>query len=244
MKSLKIVNIKKLDVPHHVYDLSVTSNHNFFVGKSEVLTSNCDRLSAEAQCMMRGLMETYSESTRFILTANYHEKIIPAVKSRCQTFEIKPPSKAEAMKHILSILTTENIKFKWEDIAFIVSSYFPDLRKIINFTQQSAINGELKIVKATSGDHDFKTKLIELLKTPSKAGIFDDIRQLVADASFSNYDEVYKYLFDHVNDYALNRTAEVILQLADAIYQSSLVFEREITFVAAMHKILSVLNQR
>lgn len=244
MKSLKIVNIKKLDVPHHVYDLSVTSNHNFFVGKSEVLTSNCDRLSAEAQCMMRGLMETYSESTRFILTANYHEKIIPAVKSRCQTFEIKPPSKAEAMKHILSILTTENIKFKLEDIAFIVSSYFPDLRKIINFTQQSAINGELKIVKATSGDHDFKTKLIELLKTPSKAGIFDDIRQLVADASFSNYDEVYKYLFDHVNDYALNRTAEVILQLADAIYQSSLVFEREITFVAAMHKILSVLNQR
>jgi replication factor C small subunit len=202
-----------------------------------------DRLTPDAQGILRNLMETYSHSTRFILTCNYQEKIIPAIKSRCQSFEIKPPSKGEVMAHLVKILTIEKITFKKEDVVFIVASYFPDLRKIINFAQQSSIRGELKIAKANTADLDFKTKLIELLKTP-KAGTFTEIRQLVADASFSNYEEVYKYLFDHVNEYSGNKAAEVILHLADAIYQSALVFEREITFVAAMHKLLTVLNTK
>lgn len=201
-----------------------------------------DRLTPDAQGIMRNLMETYSQSTRFILTCNYKDKIAPAIWSRCQCFEIKPPSKAEVMMHLIKILDKEQIKYKKEDAAFIVNSYFPDMRKIINFAQQSSVSGELKIAKANSVDHDFKTKLVELLKSPTKAGVFDEIRQLVADAAFSNYEEVYKYLFDHVNEYAPNKAPEVILHLADAVYQSALVFEREITFVAAMHKLLRVLS--
>lgn len=203
-----------------------------------------DRLTPDAQGILRNLMETYSQSTRFILTCNYSEKIIPAIKSRSQSFEIKPPSKPEVMKHLVTILNKEKVTFKPEDVAFIVASYFPDLRKIINFGQQSAITGELKISKANTADQDFKTKLVELLKTPKKAGVFGEIRQLVADAAFSNYEEVYKYLFDHVNDYSSDKAPEVILHLADAVYQSALVFEREITFVATMHKLLTVLNSK
>jgi len=203
-----------------------------------------DRLTPDAQGIMRNLMETYSHSTRFILTCNYQEKISPAIKSRCQSFEIRPPSKPEVMKHLIDILQKEKVTFKPEEAAFIVASYFPDMRKIINFAQQSSINGVLKIAKANTADQDYKTKLIGLLKTPNKAGVFTEIRQLVADAAFSNYEEVYRYLFDHVDEYALNKSAEVILNLADASYQSALVFEREITFVAAMHKLLSVLNKK
>jgi replication factor C small subunit len=201
-----------------------------------------DRLTPDAQGVLRNLMETYSHSTRFILTCNYQEKIVPAIKSRCQSFEIKPPSKAEVMRHLLKILDAEKVVYRKEDVAFIVASYFPDMRKIINFSQQSNIEGQLKIAKANTANQDYKTKLVELLKSPSKAGVFTEIRQLVADASFSNYEEVYKYLFDHVNEYALNKAPEVILNLADAVYQSAIVFEREITFVAAMHKLLAVLN--
>ena len=203
-----------------------------------------DRLTPDAQGILRNLMETYSSTTRFILTCNYAEKIIPAIKSRSQSFEIKPPSKPEAMSHLVKILSAENIKFEPANVAFIVQSYFPDLRKIINFAQQSSITGTLVIAKANTQDQDYKMKLVELLKTPSKAGVFGEIRQLVADASFSNYEEVYRFLFDHVNDYAGNKQAEVILHLADAVYQSALVFEREITFVAAMHKMLSVLGEK
>lgn len=202
-----------------------------------------DRLTPDAQGILRNLMEKYSHSTRFILTCNYPEKIIPAIISRCQSFEVKPPSKADEAKLMAKILTKEKIVYKMEDLAFIVNSYFPDMRKIINFAHQSSLSGELKIAKANTADQDYKNKLVELLKTPSKVGVFTEIRQLVADASFSNYEEVYKYLFAHVNDYAnADKAPLVILNLAEAVYQSALVFEREITFVAAMHKLLTVLK--
>ena len=206
-----------------------------------LVLDEADRLSIDAASVLRNVMETYSSHTRFILTANYVEKIIPAIKSRSQGFEISPPSKKECATHLAKILAAEQVKFQSPDIVFIVNSYFPDLRKIINFSQQSNIHGELKIAKANVIESDYKLKLIELLKTPAKIGIFTEIRQLVADATFSNYEEVYKFLFDHVNDYAQGKEAAVIIQLAEAVYQSSLVFEREITFVAAMHKILKVL---
>ena len=147
------------------------------------------------------------------------------------------------MKHIIKILNLEKIVFKNEDIAFIVGSYFPDIRKIINFTQQSSINGDLKIQKASAADHDFKIKLVELLKQSRKVNNFTEIRQLVADASFSNYEEVYKYLFSSVDEYASDNAPEVILHLAEAVYQSALVFEREITFVATMHKIITAIRK-
>jgi replication factor C small subunit len=203
-----------------------------------------DRLTPDAQGVLRNLMETYSHSTRFILTCNYQEKITPAIKSRCQSFEIKPPSKSEIMAHLVKILDKEKVKYAPKDVAFIVASYYPDLRKMINFAQQSSLTGELKIATANTADQDFREKLLELLKQPKKAGVFDEIRQLVADAQFSNYEEVYKYLFDHVNDYAEQKAPEVILNLAEAVYQTALVFEREITFVATMHRILATLNSK
>ncbi len=242
MVKLKIKSIKYTGNKKHVYDLTVDQNHNFFVGSKAVLTSNCDRISPEGQCIMRNLMETYSASTRFILTANYPERIIPAIKSRCQSYEIKPPSMAVAMAHVVNILDLEKISYKKEDVASIIKSYFPDLRKIINFAQQSSVTGILKIANINATDQDFREKLIGLLKQPKKADIFTEIRQLVANSSFSNYEEVYKYLFDHVDEYAGVKAPEVILYLADAVYQSALVFEREITFVAAMHRILAILK--
>ena len=238
IKSIKKSTLKK------VYDLSVDGTHNFFIGKSKILTSNCDRLTPDAQGVMRNLMETYSQSTRFILTCNYKDKITPAIWSRCQTFEVRPPSKSEVAKHLVGILKKEEIQYQTEDVVFIVNSYFPDLRKIINYTQQSSIGGELKIARTSAAEQDYKTKLVELLKNcRTTAGVFNDIRQLVADASFSNYDEVYRYLFDHISEYSPpEKVPLVILNLAESIYQSALVFEREITFVAAMHKLLTILK--
>ena len=202
----------------------------------------CDRLTPDAQGIMSNLMETYSHSTRFILTCNHQEKILDKIKSRCQSFEIKPPSKPDIMAHLVKILDKEKVTYEKKDVAFIVASYYPDMRKMINFMQQSSLTGTLKIAKANTADQDFREKLLELLKQPKKAGIFDDVRQLVADAQFSNYEEVYKYLFDHVNDYAGQKAPEIIIHLAEAVYQSALVFEREITFVAAVHRILNVLK--
>lgn len=227
------------DIRNEVQDFAMTMGMNPL---KIILLDEFDRVSPEGMCLLRNLSETYSQSTRFILTANYQEKIIDAIKSRFQAFEIKSPSKSEVMGHLVKILNLENIKYELKDVAFIVNSYFPDMRKIINYTQQSSLCGVLKIATENITDQDYKTRLIELLKNYNRKGIFTEIRQLVSDASFSNYDEIYKYLFEHVNDYAGTKQVDIILLLADAVYQSALVFEREITFVAAMLRILNVLN--
>ena len=208
-----------------------------------IFLDESDRLTPEAQCALRNIMEVYSGHTRFILTCNYHERMAEPIVSRCQAFEIKPISKADIASHLAKILMIENVKFKKEDIGFIVNSYYPDIRKIINFSQQSNINGELKIANENAVESDFKSKLVELLKSPSKQNAFSEIRQLVANAAFTSYDEVYKHLFEKVDEYAKGKEAVVILELADAVYQSSMVFEKEITFVAMMYKLLKVLNK-
>jgi hypothetical protein len=117
------------------------------------------------------------------------------------------------------------------------------MRKIINFAQQSSISGELVLSKANSADHDYKIKLVELLKeSPNNSKAFNECRQLLADASFSNYEDLYKYMFSRVDDYANGREAEVILILADTVYQNSLISEREINAAACMHKIINAIK--
>ena len=206
-----------------------------------IILDEADYLPALSQAALRNVMETYSIHSRFILTCNYVERMTSPIVSRCSGFKIEPPSMEAVAEHLAGILDEEKVKYTIEDIAFVVRSYYPDVRKIINYAQQSVVNEELKIAEENAIESDYKTKLIELLKQSKRSGVFDDIRQLVADATFSNYDEVYAFLYEKVGDYAKGKEAPVILELADAVYQSSLVFEKEITFVAMIHKILKVL---
>lgn len=208
-----------------------------------VILDEADYLPALSLAALRNVMESRSEHCKFILTCNYIERIISPIISRCATFEIKPPSKETVAEHLAGILESEKVEYDIKDIVFIVRSYYPDIRKIINFSQQSTLNNKLIIADENVVGSDYKEKLIELLKSPSKPKVFTEIRQLVADAAFSNYDEVYAYLYEKVDTYAEGKEALVILELADAVYQSSLVFEKEITFVAMMQKILEVLKK-
>ena len=87
-----------------------------------IILDEADFLSQEAQAALRNMMETYSLTTRFILTCNYVEKIIPALVSRCQTYKIEPLSKKEVAIHINNILTKEQVKCIPGDLAYIVKS--------------------------------------------------------------------------------------------------------------------------
>lgn len=207
-----------------------------------IILDEADYLPALSQAALRNVMETYSTHSRFILTCNYVERITDAIISRCGGgIKIEPPNMIEVATLLTAILDTENVQYTLETLEFVVRSYYPDVRQIINFAQQNVENNKLTIAVENVMEKDYKEKLVSLLKTPKKSGVFSEIRQLVADASFSNYDEVYRYLFDKVDDYAKGAEAQVILELADAVYQSSLVFEREITFVATMQKLLKAL---
>ena len=113
---------------------------------------------------MRNIIETFSLNTRFIFTCNYIEKIIPPILSRCQVFEIIPPSKKEIAVHLKSILETEKVSYTPDDLGYIVNSYYPDIRKIINTCQLASNNNVLDVATADITDTDFQIKLIEIFK--------------------------------------------------------------------------------
>ncbi len=183
------------------------------------------------------MMETYSLTTRFILTCNYVEKIIPALVSRCQTYKIEPLSKKEVAVHLKNILDKETVQYTPEDLGYIVNTYYPDIRKILNYSQQSVINGKVKISELNSTNVDVKNKIVELLKIRSSTA-FNDIRQLIADSDIKHYEEIYEVLFDKVDEYSNGKQTLVILTLAEYIYQSAMVVNREITFMACIAKLL------
>jgi replication factor C small subunit len=206
-----------------------------------IILDESDFLSPEAQAALRNMMETYSLTTRFILTCNYVEKIIPPIVSRCQTYKIEPLSKKEVAVHLKTILDKESVQYTPEDLGYIVNTYYPDIRKVLNYSQQSVINNKIKISELNSTNVDVKNKIVELLKIRGSTA-FNDIRQLVADSDIKHYEEIYEVLFDKVDEYSNGKQTLVILTLAEYIYQSAMVVNREITFMACIAKLLKDLK--
>ena len=94
-----------------------------------VILDEADFLTIQAQASLRNVIETFSRTTRFIMTCNFVERIIDPLQSRCQVLKIVPPTKGDVAKHLAGILKEENIEFELEDLKTIVNQYYPDLRK-------------------------------------------------------------------------------------------------------------------
>jgi len=209
-----------------------------------VILDESDYMSAASQASLRNLMETYSKTTRFILTCNYVEKIISPLISRCQVFQIEPPAKKDVALYSKTILDTETIKYELSDLKTVVDSFYPDIRKIVNFIQQSSTNGTLKLIKTQSASFDLKNKLIELLKNAkTNSKVFNEIRQLVADAGTKMFDELYSELYAKASEYAPGKELSVIIDLAEHTYQSAMVVDKEITFMACIAKVIKTIGK-
>lgn len=208
-----------------------------------VILDESDFLSQESQAALRNLMETFSLTTRFILTCNYQEKIISPIISRCQTYQINPISKREIALHLKTILDLEKISYTTEDIGFIVNTYYPDIRKILNFSQQSVTNGKINISTYNAGASDIHNKIINILKTTDTSiSSFNEIRQLVADNDIRVFDEFYTLLYYKVSEYGKGKDIPIIMTIAEYLHQSSLVVDKEITFMACIAGIFKLMK--
>ena len=204
-----------------------------------VILDEADFQSTESQAALRNLMETFSLTTRFILTCNYQEKIIPALISRCQTYQINPISKKDVAVHLKNILDKEKVEHTNEDLGYIVNTYYPDIRKILNFSQQSILDGKIKISTYNAVGTDTQNKIIDLLTTSTNTlTTFNEIRQLVADGDVKVFDEYYSLLYNKVAEYSRGKDVIVIMSIAEYLHQSSLVVDKEITFMACIASIL------
>ena len=159
-----------------------------------IILDECDYITPNAQAALRNLMETFSKHCRFILTCNYVERIIDPIQSRCQSFQIIPPSRNEVAKHLHKILVQENIMDTREDIKILVESGYPDIRRVINSAQRNVVNGKLKLDTTSIIQNDYKLKLIKILETKSKKDAFTDIRKLLANNHVTDFADLFRLL--------------------------------------------------
>ena len=207
-----------------------------------IILDECDYITPNAQAALRNLMETFSKHCRFILTCNYVERIIDPIQSRCQSFQIIPPSKTEVAKHLHSILIQENIMDSPEDIKVLVESGYPDIRRVINSAQRNVVRGRLKLDTSSIIQNDYKLKLLKILETQNKKNAFNEIRQLLADNKITDYADLFRLLYDEVDGYGKGHVAECILIIARYELSDSQVVDKEINVMAMIIELLGVIK--
>ena len=207
-----------------------------------IILDECDYITPNAQAALRNLMETFSKHCRFILTCNYVERIIDPIQSRCQLFQIVPPSKTEVAQRLDQILEEEEINFELEDLKILINSGYPDIRRVINSAQRNVVNGKLKLDISSIIQNDYKLKLLKILEVQNKKNAFKDIRQLLADNKVTDFADLFRLLYDEVDGYGKGHVAECILIIARYELSDSQVVDKEINAMAMLIELLGVIK--
>ena len=198
-----------------------------------VLLDEADYLSPNAQAALRGVMETYHTTARFILTCNYPNRIIPALHSRCQGFHIERVDLTEFTARVATILVEENIEFDLDTLDTFVKATYPDLRKCINTVQMNSMDDKLHTPeKGDSGQADYKLEMVSLFK----AGKITEARKLVCgQARPEEIEEIYRWLYDNVAIFGEDATQDkAILIIKQGLVDHTLVSDPEINLAATL----------
>ena len=198
-----------------------------------VLLDEADYLSPNAQAALRGVMEEYHETARFILTCNYRNKIIPAIQSRCQGFHVERTDQTEFTARVATILVDENIEFDLDTLDIYVKLTYPDLRKCINLVQQNIQEGNLSPPnRSDAGGADWKFDMIDLFK----AGKITEARKMLCGKIRSEeMEEVYRWIYDNLEIFGAEENQDkAILILKQGLVDHALVVDPEINLAATL----------
>ena len=206
-----------------------------------VLLDEADYLSPNAQAALRGVMEEYHATARFILTCNYPNRIIPAIHSRCQGFHVERTDITEFTARVATVLVEENIDFSLETLDLYVKVTYPDLRKCINLVQQNVQEGALNPPdKGDAGEADWKFDMVELFK----AGKITEARKLLCGKiRAEEMEEVYRWLYDNIEifgDATIQDSA--VLAIKQGLVDHTLVADAEINLAATLIKLARLHN--
>jgi DNA polymerase III delta prime subunit len=228
-------------IRHKITNFAQTKS--FDGGIKVIVLDEADGLTAQAQAALRNTMETYAKYCRFILTANYKHKIIPALQSRCQSLDIKPVLD-QAAKRCFNILKLENVKVSDEQkkkFVILVKRHFPDLRKTINEIQKSVVGGEL-CIDSNGSDSELLTAVFEGLKKDS-LGVRKYLIQN-EDRFQGDYDTLLGNLLDYIYEQPVDdiRKKRIIAVIAEHLYKSAFCVDKEINCFACLINIETILN--
>jgi replication factor C small subunit len=202
-----------------------------------VLLDEADYLSINAQAILRGLMETYSSTSRFILTCNYPNKVIPALHSRCQGFHVDKTDQTEYTARVATILVNENVDFDLDTLDTYVKLAYPDLRKCIHSVQQN-VTEENKLASPTAGSDssDYKIEMVELFKK----GKIQEARNLICGkARPEEIEEIYVWMYNNLDLFGDTdeKKDSAVLIIKQGLVEHTLVMDTEINLAAVLIKL-------
>lgn len=205
-----------------------------------VIADEFSQFSPNAQSALNFIIEATSKHTRFFFTGNYIEKFLPSIVSRCSPFLIQSPPIKLVCRNIANILTAENVKFDPKTVVRVVEQFYPDQRAMLNYCQTNSITGELIYSELNAVSSDYCSKIVDTIKNSSDPKTtFTNIRQIIADSKVRQFDELFKYLYDNLDEFVPNgKKAQTILHIADCQHKILNVVDGEIQIAAMFINIL------
>jgi DNA polymerase III delta prime subunit len=202
-----------------------------------IILDEADFLTIQAQASLRNIIETFSRTTRFILTCNFIERIIDPLQSRCQTLKIVPPSKLDIVKHLNKITDKEGIKVsKINDLAMVVNNNYPDIRKMLNTIQLSTQDNQLKLDKSILVSSNYMDKILSELSENKPS--FTKIRQTIADANVDDFDELFRFLYENAAKFLPNKEGTATALINDHQYKANFRIDKEINIMSLINNLI------
>ena len=199
-----------------------------------VILDEADGITIDGQRALRNTMEEYSSGTRFILTANYKHKIIPAIQSRTQFFDLNPPFDT-VLKLIVGIIKQEGIKITEDqksNFVNVVKQNYPDIRKIINSVQKATVKGIFEVNVALDSK-----EIVERIHTEIQSKNTFGLRKYLIENENEfqgDYHNLMKQYLNYVYDSSLddNKKRQYIVTISDHMYKDVFVLDKEINAFA------------
>jgi len=208
-------------------------------GIKVVILDEADFITIQGQAALRNVIETFSRSTRFILTCNFIERIIDPLQSRCQVLKIVPPTKMDVYNHLTWILADQlNISYTPEDLKSLIVKYYPDMRKMLNVLQMSVKDDSVVLDETVLTSNNY---IKEVLKELAGKKNWITIRQTIADSNIKDFEELYRSLFEYSSKYAPGKEGSVAIILNEHLYQANFRIDKEINVMSAIAKIIEVI---
>jgi DNA polymerase III delta prime subunit len=202
-----------------------------------VILDEADFLTIQAQASLRNIIETFSRTTRFIMTCNFVERIIDPLQSRCQVLKIVPPSKKDVAKHLVGILDAEKIGYTLDDLKVIVNQYYPDLRKCINTLQLSTVDNTILLDSNILVSSNYISNVIAELKNQKPS--FKNIRQIIADSNTDDFEELYRTLYEESSNYMSGKEGIVAILINEHQYKANFRIDKEINTMSLIQNLIN-----
>ena len=193
------VNASKDNSVDFIRDKITKFSETMGVGEMKyIFLDEADGLKYDAQNVLRGTLERYASSVRFLLTCNYPHKIHDAIKSRCETgrMHIEKLDTSEFYMRLVNILDKEKVEIDADALEVIVQKSYPDLRRGISLIQANSFNGKLTPPdEDTEQTTDIHTEMIALFRSRK----YKEARLLIArELPLAEYEETYTFMYQNL----------------------------------------------